>query len=91
MLNLPIVQDCNQCGQCCRIGGLCALRGPSWNRDNPIPLQFDGVCELLSPESKCRIIEKVIQQGNTYSLRQLGIVGKCDFPDLRLDNPPPVC
>ena len=89
MSELNVIQECNQCGECCRHGGKCVLRGPAWTGwyTRTLPLIFQGTCELLSPQSKCRVMEHT----HPFLLREAGIIGKCDFPDLRLDNPPPVC
>lgn len=77
--------DCNRCGECCRIGGACMLRGESWSLKK-IPYEFEGACELLTPEGECSVMQAIIKQdGSDENLRHyVALNGKCNFPDLRL-------
>lgn len=84
MVELNVIPNCNHCGECCRHGGACILRAKSWSLQD-IPLEFDGVCELLMPEGECSVMKNVIaQDGSDAALRRyVGVVGLCNFPLLR--------
>jgi hypothetical protein len=82
-VNLPVL-DCNRCGECCRQGGSCGLRGESWTL-RTMPLEFVGPCDLLTSDGDCSVMRRVIEQdGSDDALRRfMGVVGECDFPALR--------
>lgn len=70
--------SCNKCGECCRQGGVCIFRG--WAKQ---PMEFTGACDQLTKDGECSVMLTVIEQGNAHYLTQYGVVGICNFVELR--------
>lgn len=78
--------NCNRCGECCRKGGTCFLRGESWSLQK-LSLKFEGVCSLLLDSGECSVLQNVAKQKDSERLfRFAGIKGECDFPELRIES-----
>lgn len=72
---LPVL-DCNMCGNCCRQGGECVLR----KRVNA-PVNFEGDCEFLGEGNECLAAKTL-----PLVIHQMLFKGKCNFPDLRIED-----
>lgn len=82
-MDLPVIQPCNRCGECCRVGGDCVARQMAG-----YPAAFQGRCEVLEdlPDgtTKCRMLEAAFKSdGPARIWAGLYVPGDCDFPDLR--------
>ena len=42
-MELPVIQNCNRCGECCIQGGACVFRPLAG-----LPYTFNGRCEILT-------------------------------------------
>ncbi len=82
-MELPQVQTCNRCGECCRRGGECVMR--PWAG---LTKDFEGRCEILQdlPDgtTNCRLIEAAQRNtGPAQVWAGIYITGECSFPDWR--------
>lgn len=72
-MTLPVIQDCNQCGACCTVGGECIVR--EWFDK---PAEFDERCDLLTDDNRCPGVDAT-DIVTRYAIWH----GQCDFPELR--------
>lgn len=81
-----ITLPCNRCGECCKVGTSCLFR--KWNH-RTLPYEFDGRCELLTDCNECTVMREVkaINRWDLVILFAPSVVGTCDFPHLRIEEP----
>ncbi len=80
------VVACNKCGQCCSVGGSCALR--PWTPFKLKP-EFEGICDLLTESNECSVMMLAKEQGlwEKCGFGRL-ITGVCNFVELKIENVP---
>jgi hypothetical protein len=82
MSQLPILTSCNNCGECCRHGGVCIMRMYGTRGPNSRGMTFKGRCELLLDQADGTTLCQAFLNA-PQSVRDFHIVGQCDFPQHR--------